>query len=594
MVGQFVKTTLALSVSLAFGTIAQAAYLGQLKVQSAPGQNFVATVQVHDVDSSTKSLLAKLAPQATYDQFKVKMPLSAQGLSMALVSKNPLTLKISGKRPAQEQAFPLLLELHEGEQIKVRQYNIRLGATGSVEPNAPVVKSATAAKTVAEPAVKSVAVEAPKAESVKKVAVATKDEKAMTPLERMKAKNYDLSKPITVEDGYTPWSLGMLYQSRYPGATVNQVLVALAVHNAEAFPNGNVRQLKTGAKLSAPPASLVQSINRQTAHEIVQKGLNIHEVAQRPMPIEAPKPVKKVAKPVATEKPKVEPVKEAVVAVAAPEPKVEEKPAEVTPVPEPVAPSAPTVEAPVASVEAAPAQPVAQPAPEPAVTEPAPTLEIVTEEEAVQEEESSSWYWWLLLVVLMAAGGFVFWRTKQGKKVDFESLKKAMQEKGKPRKEPVVARPAETSVVTSATAVEVKSVDPVLAKEEPTFLEPAAQVKAEPVREVKVEPTVAPKTVQEEPKMMMQDDSFNVFDLVSEDAPIVTKEAAKPAVAKPNIVQTPKVEQSMNDTLEMARSFIAINSHNEAIMLLQEVLQSGTPVERQTAQTLLDQIRQQN
>ena len=50
----------------------------------------------------------------------------------------------------------------------------------------------------------------------------------------------------------------------------------------------------------------------------------------------------------------------------------------------------------------------------------------------------------------------------------------------------------------------------------------------------------------------------------------------------------------MSDTLEMARSFISINSHNEAIMLLQEVLQSGTSAERQTAQTLLDQIRQQN
>ena len=50
----------------------------------------------------------------------------------------------------------------------------------------------------------------------------------------------------------------------------------------------------------------------------------------------------------------------------------------------------------------------------------------------------------------------------------------------------------------------------------------------------------------------------------------------------------------MNDTLEMARSFIAINSQKEAVMLLQEVLQNGTSEERQTAQVLLDQIRQQS
>ncbi len=589
MAGIFVKSTLALSVSLALGSVAQAAYLGQLKVQSAPAQNFVATVQVHDVDSTAKSLLAKLAPKATYDQFKVTMPRSAQGLSMALVSKNPLTLKISGKQPAQEQAFPLLLELHEGDQIKVRQYNIRLGATGSVEPTAPVVKVASSASTApvaqAEPV-------AQKAAPVKAVAAKpAKSEKTMTPLERMKAKGYDLSKPITIEEGYTPWSLGVLYQSRYPGATVNQVLVALAVHNAEAFPNGNVRQLKTGAKLSAPPASLVQSINRQTAHEIVQKGLNIQEVAQRPMPIETAKPVaKKVVKPAPVVAPMpapvVESVKPAEPVVEKVEPKVEEKLAE-APVAVPQEPAA-VAEVPAAK-SATEATPAPAPAPEPVVSEPAPTLEIMTEEEVKPEEESSSWYWWVLLVVLLGAGGFVFWRTKQGKKVDFESLKKAMQEKGMPRKEPVVARPEQKTVVTSATAVAMKPVEeaPVV-QEEPTFLQPTPQPAP------KAEPVVAPKPV-EMPKMPTQDDSFNVFDLVSEDATVTTKEPAKPAtpVAKPTVVET-KVEPYMNDTLEMARSFIAINSHNEAIMLLQEVLQSGTPAERQTAQTLLDQIRQQH
>ena len=196
-------------------------------------------------------------------------------------------------------------------------------------------------------------------------------------------------------------------------------------------------------------------------------------------------------------------------------------------------------------------------------------------------------------MVLLGAGGFVFWRTKQGKKVDFESLKKAMQEKGKPRKEPIASRTVEPSIVTSATTVKMKPVESSVVHEEPTFLQPTPEVKPEP----KVEPIVAPKPVVEPTKVSLHEDAFNVFDLVSEDATEPMKETVKPApapVAKPNVVQTPKFEQSMSDTLEMARSFISINSHNEAIMLLQEVLQSGTSAERQTAQTLLDQIRQQN
>lgn len=585
MLGNFAKTTLAVSVSLACGAAAQAAYLGQLKVQSAPAQNFVATVQVHDVDATAKSLLAKLAPVATYDRYQLTMPQSAQGLTMALVSKNPLTLKVSGKRPAQETAFPLLLELHEGDQVTVRQYNIRLGATGSVEPVAPTVKTQAVAVAPVKAEVKAQPV-------VQKVE--TKPAKEMTPLERMRAKNYDLSKPITIEEGYTPWSLGTLYQSRYPNASIPQVLVALAVHNAEAFPSGNVRQLKTGAKVVAPPASLVQSINRQTAHEIVQKGLKIEEVAKRPMPIveepvvakkpekkaQAKPTVKSVSKPAASVTPPVEKPQTAVAPVEA-APKVEPVEAKPTEVVQPEPTPAPADNATVATPEAA------APATETVVEEPAPTLEIMTEEEVVQEEESSSWYWWLLLVVLLGAGGYVFWRTKQGKKVDFESLKKAMQEKGKPRQEPVISRPMASTVVTSATAVEVKPQEPAQAVREPEVVVPRQAPKVEPIPTVKVA-AVPPKA--------SEDDTFNVFDLVSEEPPLPNKVEPKPAtpVARPNVVQSVKVEQSMNDTLEMARSFIAINSQKEAVMLLQEVLQNGTSEERQTAQVLLDQIRQQS
>ena len=45
------------------------------------------------------ALSARLAPEDIYRQYHVTMPETAKGLSLALVNKSPLTLKISGRTP---------------------------------------------------------------------------------------------------------------------------------------------------------------------------------------------------------------------------------------------------------------------------------------------------------------------------------------------------------------------------------------------------------------------------------------------------------------------------------------------------------------
>ena len=117
-------------------------------------------------------------------------------------------------KPAVERAFPLLVELNEGGQVTLRQYNIHLGASGSVEPvavqnNAPVRAAQPAvASTPVDPVAQAVAQSKTEAKATATKPVA-KDAENLTPLQRMQAKNYDLDEPITVESGYTPWSLGV-------------------------------------------------------------------------------------------------------------------------------------------------------------------------------------------------------------------------------------------------------------------------------------------------------------------------------------------------------------------------------------------------
>lgn len=593
----FSKKALVLGVMLAVGSAAQAAYLGQLRVTSQSSQNFQATFLVHDVSPTGTSLTARLAPADTYAKYGITMPESAKGLNLALINKSPLTLRITGNKPAVERAFPLLVELNEGGRITVRQYNIHVGATGTVEP-VEVVAMGAAPVTEAKPVEAARQAPAAKPATVRAAQPVQSAKTEMTPLERMQSKNYDLSKPVLVEAGYTPWSLGVLYQKRYPNASVNQVLVALAIENPEAFPAGNVRQLKAGAKVTAPSAALVESINAQTAREIVQKGLSIDEVAQRPAPIKANP--KKAERPAAVKT--VKPVEQTKPEVTKPEvvtPVAEPVKTEPTVVPE-VTPSTPAVETPTETVtptvQSADTQTTPQSEttqapvtdgvlsaeqnatqPEPTVQESMPTLEIMTDEPVPVEEESSSWFWYLLIVLMLGAAGFIYWRTKQGRYVDFQSFKNVMN-KGR-REEPQAFR-QETPQVTQPRAVEPQPAATVeTVKHEPVREEPRMAPRPAPVPEM-------PRTVEQ--TKTTQTASANVFDLVADDEPLQTPAPAqKPEKAAPAVD-----DHGMKDSLDMARSFISIGAKNEAIALLQEVLQKGSAADKAQAEALLKQVHE--
>lgn len=595
----FSKKALVLGVMLAVGAAAQAAYLGQLQVTSQASQNFQATFLVHDVSPTGSSLTARLAPAETYSKYGITMPETAKGLNLALINKSPLTLRISSNRPAVERAFPLLVELNEGGHVTVRQYNIHIGATGSVEP-VEVVSMTAAPITAATPVTKSAPEPKPavKTASVaKSSAPATAAKTEMTPLERMQAKNYDLSKPVLVEAGYTPWSLGVLYQKRYPNASVNQVLVALAIHNPEAFPAGNVRQLKAGAKVTAPSASLVESINAQTAREIVQKGLSIEEVAQRPAPIkevkeEAPKHKKPLpiietapAKPLPVTKEDTQSdVKAAESASAVPAPQsgdltvtdMAQQPTENVPATS-QAPLEATPENTAPALQPDEAQESVSP------QEAMPTLEIMTEEEAPVEEESTSWFWYLLIVLMLGAAGFIYWRTKQGRYVDFQSFKRVMNKGKAPvheeptiRQAPSGPRAAQSSAPTSS----FESVSHAPVREEPR-VEPRPAVQP-----ASVAPTATVAAAQK--PASQQAASANVFDLVADDEPVQVQPA--PTQAEQKVAAAD--DHGMKDSLDMARSFISIGAKNEAIALLQEVLQKGSPADKAQAEALLKQVHE--
>lgn len=620
---KFNKTALALSMTMCFVVSAEAASLGQLTVTSHANQNFQATFLVHDVAPNGTSLSARLAPEDVYRQYHVTMPETAKGLSLALINKSPLTLKISGRTPAKERAFPLLVELNEGGKKTVRQYNIHLGATGTVEPvdvGADQSKQAQtrSASVVKEP--ESITKSMPVVATSK--SDSTKAEVEPSPLERMQSHNYDLNRPLVVEQGYTPWSLGVLYQKRYPQASVNQVLVALAMQNPEAFPAGNVRQLKTGAKITAPSKSMVMSIDRKAAQEIVQKGLRIEDVASRPMPIEVAKStpsLKSSSKSATKEQPGLtiqnglkddklesekteiseskpvlaEPQDQQLQTKAVPNEQSQVQPQLGKASKEPVFKNGiPVAEAPhhdgsakLESLESAlPQEPLTETVGVDGMQtqEAIPTLEIMTEEEEVVEDESTGWYWYALILLLLGGAGFLYWNTKQGGRVNLNSIKNLLEDT-LPKKYQKGIKTEPKPMPKSEEPLAQSSAQSVVAENAPKEVAQEPQIKAEPQPMPMAEPslTMPDKTVEK----AEDKEASNIFDLVGDDA---SDSLDSDATRSNSMMQA----QSMKDSLDMARSFISIGAKKEAFELLQQVVVKGTPEEKTMAEMFMNQIRE--
>ena len=129
-----------------------------------------------------------------------------------------------------------------------------------------------------------------------------------------------------------------------------------------------------------------------------------------------------------------------------------------------------------------------------------------------------------------------------------------------------------------ATSHTVETFNRMPAREEPRMAPRPAPVQAEAPKVTK--PVEPPASTQA---------TANVFDLVADDEPVQV--APQPAVASKAQVAAAD-DHSMKDSLDMARSFISIGAKNEAITLLQEVVQKGSAADKAQAEALLKQIHE--
>lgn len=312
----FRKSMLAGATALAilgFAVSAQAVSLGDLTVESKPGEPLEALLEINDLDLTISPLLVRVAPPATYLREGVNWPSQVQDLKLARDGSNgTVRLRLYGEQALQSGSFPLLMEMNAGGTVTVRAYEVqtkdgsfvvtssaerttvkgeprRLSPEPLVVPREPEAaqdnqeakkegKAETKSDSKAEsgaaaPTVKTAAApqkEVSAASAEKQGKIRRKGRYAPNVVKEYVALNgFDASQAFHVQQDMTLWSVALLYWPSYRGATLEQLVIAFRNLNRTAFKEGDPGRLEVRSVLNPPTVEEVLAIDPVAAfHEV--------------------------------------------------------------------------------------------------------------------------------------------------------------------------------------------------------------------------------------------------------------------------------------------------------------------------------------
>lgn len=312
----FRKSMLAGATALAilgFAVSAQAVSLGDLTVESKPGEPLEALLEINDLDLTISPLLVRVAPPATYLREGVNWPTQVQDLKLARDGSNgTVRLRLYGEQALQSGSFPLLMEMNAGGTVTVRAYEVqtkdgsfvvtpsaerttvkgeprRLSPEPLVVPREPEAaqdnqeakkegKAETKSESKAESGAAALAVktaaapqkEVSAASAEKQGKIRRKGRYAPNVVKEYVALNgFDASQAFHVQQDMTLWSVALLYWPSYRGATLEQLVIAFRNLNRTAFKEGDPGRLEVRSVLNPPTVEEVLAIDPVAAfHEV--------------------------------------------------------------------------------------------------------------------------------------------------------------------------------------------------------------------------------------------------------------------------------------------------------------------------------------
>ncbi len=268
------KTALAVAATAVlglWGTHASALSLGRIAVLSALGEPLRAEIDIPDITADeADSLKTSVASPEAFRAAGVDYNPVMGGLQISL-QKRPdgrSFLRISSDRVINDPYVDLILEASWSSGRIVRDYTMlfdppNLRQPQAVTPIAPQISSPLPARTAptASPAASAPAASATPRTRAPQARAA--DEPAAKPAAAPVAGG----KQVNVKSGDSASKIAIA--NRLPGVSLDQMLVAMLRANPDAFINGNVNRLRSGAVVTLPGTEEAQATSVDEARQII-------------------------------------------------------------------------------------------------------------------------------------------------------------------------------------------------------------------------------------------------------------------------------------------------------------------------------------
>ncbi|MCZ2496020.1 hypothetical protein GN316_04555 [Xylophilus sp. Kf1] len=251
---------------------AQALTLGGMTVQSNLGEPLRAQVQVSDLTAAeSASLSVQGASPAAFQAAGIEYSAALAGMQVTVERRggSQAVVRITGNRPANEPFVEVLLEATWAGGRLSRNYTVLLDPppagqrTAPPAPLAPQIAPAPAPAPVINPS----PVPPPAPVTAPRPAPAPAAPAAPRPVPPPAAAAATAAGQTTVRPGDTAGRIAA--RTKAPNVSLDQMLVAMLQANPDAFINGNVNRIRSGAVLNVPTEAAAAATPAPEARQIV-------------------------------------------------------------------------------------------------------------------------------------------------------------------------------------------------------------------------------------------------------------------------------------------------------------------------------------
>lgn len=273
----FARHHLAIAALLVASGGAQALGLGKLNVQSALGETMRAEIDISSLTAEEAATLkVRVAPPESYRATGVDYNPVLTSTQVQVARRDGRTvLRVVSDRAVQEPFVDVILELTWSSGRLVREYTLLFDPPSLPKP-APVV---TAPPAIAAAPAQAASTEAVPAPAPAVVATLPRNGSASAPapspvVARAPAPaQVQTRPPVTAASEYTVRPGDSLSKvasrTQVSGISLDQMLVGLFRNNPDAFIDGNMNLLKSGAVLQVPSSDALASVPAPEARRII-------------------------------------------------------------------------------------------------------------------------------------------------------------------------------------------------------------------------------------------------------------------------------------------------------------------------------------